>query len=137
MRKALKVKRSVKQKRNRKTYGQGRLAMKRSMKGLFVILAIVVSLVAVQSVCAETVEGKIDSITIRPPTIVVEDASEVLTEISGVRYNYLCNEYNICLEEGDVVSIEYYEYECSNGTIIFKACKITVDDVTVALRPCP
>ena len=110
--------------------------MKRSMKGLFVILAIVMSLVAVQSACAETVDGTIDAITIRPPTIVVEDTSEELTEISGVRYNYLCNEYSICLDVGDMVSVEYYEYECSNGTIILKACKITVGDATIALRPC-
>jgi len=105
--------------------------MKSSIKGLFVILAIVMSFVAVQSVCAETVEGTIDSISTRPPKIVVGE-----TEVSGVRYNYLCNQYAICLEVGDTVSIEYYEYECSDGTIILKACKITVDDATIALRPC-
>jgi len=109
--------------------------MKSTMKKLFVILAIVMSFVGVQSACGETVTGIIDSISIRPPTIVVGQTEQ--TEVSGVRYNYLCNQYNICLEVGDEVSIEYYEYECSNGTIIFKACKITVDDVTVALRPCP
>jgi hypothetical protein len=105
--------------------------MKRSIKGLVVILVIVMSFVAVQSVCAETVEGTIDSISIRPPKIVVGE-----TEVSGVRYNYLCNQYGICLEEGDVVSIDYYDFECSDGTILHKACKITVDEVTIALRDC-
>jgi hypothetical protein len=110
--------------------------MKRSIKGLIVILVIVMSFVVVQSVCAETVEGTIDEISIRPNKIVVKDTDNVLTEISGVRYNYLCNQYTICLDVGDTVSIEYYDYECSDGTILHKACKITVDDVTIALRDC-
>ena len=105
--------------------------MKRSIKGLIVILVIVMSFVAVQSVYAGTVTGPIDSISIRPPKIVIGE-----TEVSGVRYNYLCNQYNICLEEGDTVSIEYYEYECSDGTIILKACKIIVNDATIDLRDC-
>ena len=106
--------------------------MKRSIKGLIVILVIVMSFVAVQSVYAGAVTGKIDSISIRPPKIVIGE-----TEVSGVRYNYLCNQYNICLVEGDTVSIEYYEYECSDGTIILKACKISVnDDATIDLRDC-
>ena len=105
--------------------------MKSSIKGLFVILAIVMSFVLVQGVCAETVTGEIDSYSIRPPKIVIGE-----TEVSGVRYNYLCNQYNICLLEGDTVSIEYYEYECSDGTIILKACKIIVNDATIDLRDC-
>jgi hypothetical protein len=109
--------------------------MKRSIKGLVVILVIVMSFVAVQSVCAETVTGTIDEISTRPNKIVV-DVEGVLTEISGVRYKYLCNQYTICLDVGDLVSIDYYDYECSDGTILHKACKITVDDVTIALRPC-
>ena len=111
--------------------------MKSSMKTLFVILAIVMSFVAVQSVCAETVEGTIDSILTPPTKIVVGEGDDVLTEISVVGYNYLCNQYGICLEVGNKVSIEYYEYECSDGTIILKACEITVDGVTVELRTCP
>jgi hypothetical protein len=105
--------------------------MKSSIKAFFVILAIVVSFVAVQSVRAETVSGTIDSISTRPPKIVVDGI-----EVSGVRINYLANQYNIYLEVGDTVSIEYYEYECSDGSIILKACKITVNDATIDLRPC-
>ena len=105
--------------------------MKSAIKKMFVILAIVMSLITVQIACAETVTGIINSVSIRPPKIVIGE-----TEVSGVRYNYLCNQYTICLEEGDLVSVEYYEYECSDGTTINKACKITVDDATIVLREC-
>ena len=105
--------------------------MKITIKKLFLFLAIAMSLAAVQSVSAETVTGTIDSISIRPPTVVIGE-----TEVSAVRYNYLCNQYDICLEKGDLVTIEYYEYECSDGTTINKACKITVDDATINLRAC-
>ena len=109
--------------------------MKSSIKGLFVILAIVVSLVAVQSVCAAdtyTVEGTIDSISTKPNKIVVDG-----TEVSGVKFKYLCNQYTICLEVGDSVSIDYYEFECIDGTIKNMAYSITVGDVTVVLRTVP
>ena len=105
--------------------------MKSSTKTLLVLLAIVMCLVTVQSVCAETLTGTIDSISTRPPKIVVDGI-----EVSGVRINYLANQYNIVLELGDTVTVEYYEYECSDGTIILKACKITVNDATIQLRPC-
>ena len=109
--------------------------MKSTIRKLFFILAILMSFVAVQSACAETVTGTIDSITIRPPTIVIDDG----TEVSGVRINYLCNQYNICLIDmvGEEVTIEYYKYYCSDGTFILKACKITVGDATIELRSCP
>ena len=111
--------------------------MKSSIKGLVVILVIVMSFVFVQSVYAETVTGTIDEISTQPNKIVVkDDVDQVLTEISGVRYNYLCNQYDICLELGNQVSIEYYEYECSNGTTLLKACKISVGDATIKLRDC-
>jgi hypothetical protein len=98
--------------------------MKNSIKKLFTMLAIGMSFVAVQSVCAETLagtlEGTIDAITIRPPTITVDD-----TVVSAVKYNYLCNQYSICLDVGDWVSVDYYEWVCPDGTIVLKACKIT------------
>jgi len=94
-----------------------------------VILVIVMSFVAVQSVCAETVTGEINSISTKPSKIVVDG-----TEVSGVKFNYLCNQYTICLEEGNLVSIDYYEFECTDGTIKYMATSITVGDVTVQLR---
>lgn len=109
--------------------------MKSSIKGLFVILVIVMSFVVVQSVCAAeigTVTGEIDSISTQPNKIVVDG-----TEVSGVKFKYLCNQYTICLEEGDLVSIDYYEFECSDGSIKLMAYSITVGEVTVVLRTVP
>ena len=105
--------------------------MKSSIKGLFVILVIVMSFVAVQSVCAETVEGTIDSISTRPNKIVVDG-----TEVYGVMFNYLANKYNIALTANLDVSVEVYEYLCDDGTTKLKACEITVHGETVVLRPC-
>jgi len=107
--------------------------MKSSIKTMFVVLAIVMSFVAVQGVCAETitVSGTIDSISTRPNMIVVDG-----TEVYGVRFNYLTNQYNIDLQTGIDVSVDVYEYECSDGTTKLMACKIKVGDVTVDLRAC-
>lgn len=111
--------------------------MKSSIKVLFVILAIIVSIVAVQSVCAETVTGSVEGVitsisNTKPYKIEVEGL-----EISGVRYNFLCNQYNICLETGNTVIIDYYEFECPNDDIKLMAYSITVGDVTVKLREVP
>lgn len=105
--------------------------MKYHMKGVFVILAIVMSLVAIQNVCAETITGTIEDISTAPNVIVIDG-----TEIYGVRIDYLYNQYNIDLETGINVSVEYYEYECSSGLLVNKACMITVDDIAVTLRDC-
>jgi hypothetical protein len=89
----------------------------------------------VQSLCAAetgTVEGTIESISTKPNKVVVDG-----TEVSGVKFNYLCNQYTICLEVGDSVSIDYYEFECIDGTIKNMAYSITVGDVTVVLRNVP
>jgi len=110
--------------------------MKRSMKGFFVIMAIVMCLVAVQSVRAAvtfTVEGTIEEISTRPNMIVINDGGDVLIEVFGVRFNYLAK-YNIVLEIGDYVSIDVYEYLCCDGTTKLKAYSVTVGDVTVVLR---
>lgn len=106
--------------------------MKHSIKGLFVILFIVMSFFSVQSVFAETVEGDISSISTSPCIIEIDGV-----EVHGVKINYLAK-YEIYLEEGDEVSIEYYEYQRSDGTIINKACAIEVGDATIQLRDdCP
>jgi hypothetical protein len=105
--------------------------MKYFSKGLFVVLTVMMSLIVVQSACAQTVSGTITEISTQPNVIVVEG-----TQISGIRFNYLCNQYGICLEEGDEVSVEYFEYVCSDGSILFKACAITVNDATISLRTC-
>ena len=105
--------------------------MKHSMKGVLVILAIVMSLVAVQGVYAGTIDGTIESIETHPNVIVVDGI-----EIYGIRINYLYNQYNIDLETGTDVSVEYFEYICSSGELLNKACNITIGDVTVVFRDC-
>ena len=104
--------------------------MKKSVKSLVVALAIVMSLFTVQSAFAETVSGVVDSISYKPNVVVVGG-----TAVNGIKLNYLCNQYNICLEEVEgEVSIESDEYTCMDGTIKLMATKITVGDVTVDLR---
>ena len=107
--------------------------MKTSIKGLFVIMAIVMSFVAVQSVCAVetfTVEGTISEVSTRPNMIVVDG-----TEVYGVKINYLANQYNIDLQTGIDVSVDVYEYECPTyDTTKLMATSITVGAITVQLR---
>ena len=111
--------------------------MKRSIKGLFVILAIIMSLVAVQSVCAETVTGTITSIVTKTPeteNMIVLDED---INIYGVKYNYLCNQYDICLNINDEVTIEYYVLLRPNGKVKNMACSITVGgNDPIPLRDC-
>ena len=108
--------------------------MKHSVKTMIVALAIVMSFVVVQNVCAETfiVEGEIESISYKPKIVLVDG-----TEVYGVRINYLLNQYNIDLQVVDFVTIQLYENLCFDGTIKIKACEITVGDATIALRTCP
>jgi hypothetical protein len=113
--------------------------MKSSIKGLIVILVIVMSFVVVQSVCAEThfVEGTITEISTQPNMIIVNG-----TEVYGVRFNFLSNKHDIDLSVNQWVIVKVYEYECSDGTTMFKACEITVpvvdqeDSDPILLRPC-
>jgi len=108
--------------------------MKSSVRRMFVLLAIVVSLVAVQSVCGVetyTVTGTIDTISTKPNKIVVDG-----TEISGISFSRLAN-LGIKLEVDMEVSVDVYEFLCSNGTIKLMAYSITVDGDTVDLREVP
>ena len=105
--------------------------MSDAMKKVLVVLAVVMCFITVQNAFAETVEvsGVITEISTRPNMVSVDG-----TEVYGIKYNYLCNQYNICLEEGDIVTITAYEYTCSDGSIKLMATSITVGDVTVQLR---
>lgn len=108
--------------------------MKSTLKIMFLILTIVATFVTVQNVSAvETtdVTGTIESISYKPNMVVVDG-----TEIFGIKFNYLCNQYNICLEQDypDQVTISYYEFLCQDGTIKNMASTITVDDATIELR---
>ena len=117
--------------------------MKISVKGLFVILSIVMSLFVVQSVCAETVTGSvtgvIQSISTDPNMIVVlDEETDSETEVYGVKFDYLCNHYKTCIVTGDTVTIDYYEFYCrKDDTFKNMASSITVGDLTVVLREVP
>lgn len=96
--------------------------MKHSMKGVLVILAIVVSLVAVQGVYAGTITGEIDSYSFKPSIIVIDG-----TEIYGVNFNYLCNQLDYL--PGDIVTVVYEEWVCPNDPTltIYKATSVSIN----------
>ncbi len=112
--------------------------MKSTITKLFLILVIVMSFVAVQSVSAEPfVEGTIDEISTRPNMVVVDDGTDDGTEVYGVRFKYLSNQHNIVLYVDMYVYFEVYEYECPDGTTKLKACEIAVEkDEWIPLRDC-
>ena len=51
-------------------------------------------------------------------------------------FNYLEKKHDTVLTVNMDVSFKVFEYECSDGTIKLMACRIIVDDATIALRPC-
>ena len=51
-----------------------------------------------------------------------------------MKINYLINQYDIVLETGLVVSVDVYDFICSDGTTKYMATSITVGDITVKLR---
>ncbi|MEW6518600.1 MAG: hypothetical protein AB1461_04240 [Thermodesulfobacteriota bacterium] len=96
--------------------------MKNSIKKLMVMAAIGMSFVAVQSASAGEITGTIDEISTNPNVVVVDGM-----EIYGVKINALCNQDSICLEEGNTVTIEYYEQYCADlDEYIYKASSVTV-----------
>lgn len=105
--------------------------MSNLMKKLLAVLAVAVCFMTVQNVYADTLEvsGVLEEISTSPNMVVVDD-----TEVYGIKFNYLCNQYNICLEIGETVTLTAYEYTCSDGSVKLMATHITVGDVTVKLR---
>ncbi len=108
--------------------------MKNSIRTMFVVLAIVMSFVAVQAAQADMVTGTITAISTDPNMITVNN-----TDVYGIKFNYLENKHNIFLTVNTEVSVEVYEYYCPvYETTKLMACEITVgDNDKVALRPCP
>ena len=98
------------------------------------LLAVLFNLSVVQTPLAAeitTVNGTIQSISERPNMLVVDGI-----EVYGISFNRI-ESYNIFLDEGDIVSIEAYEFICSTGEVILRAATINVDDTTIALHPLP
>ena len=115
--------------------------MKTSIKGLFVIMAVVMSFVVIQSVCAETctytVEGEITAISTRPNVVTVYDGNGDLIDVYSVPFNSLSKHSGIDLSPEEDVSFEVYDYVCKSGETVVRACEITADGETVGLRDCP
>ena len=108
--------------------------MKNSIRTMFVVLAIVMSFVAVQAAQADTVAGTITAISTKPNMITVGE-----TDVYGIKFNNLENKHDIVLTVNMVVSVEVYEYYCPiYETTKLMACEITVgnDNDPVVLRPC-
>ena len=102
--------------------------MKSSIKGLFVILAIVMSFVAVQAVwaggpsCTTVVAGTVDEILVDEHTIVVGDDT-----VYGIPLPWVDIEINDQVVINAFVSLE--------GNIV--ACYLTINGTLIELRPFP
>jgi len=103
--------------------------MKSSMRRFFLLIALVMSVIVVQSAVAGTITGPIEDISTAPNTITVDG-----TVFNGIKINYLYNQYNIDLETGMEVALDYYEFYCSDGTVKNMVTDIAVGDATIHLR---
>lgn len=129
--------------------------MKSSMRTMFVVLAIVMSFVAVQAVWAGTIDPN-DTITVEgtvksfhdPTGIVLTNATvdgEVLEDedeevfVGGIGPLWFWEDKSPIPAFGDTVSIEAYELVLSEDATTLIACSITLkddegNDVTISLR---
>ena len=108
--------------------------MRCSTKGVSLIMAVLLCLIAVQAPLAaevSSVSGIIEEISTKPNMVVVNG-----TEVYGVSFNKL-EAYNIPLSEGVDATFDVYEYICSSGEVKLMAYSVTVGDVTVVLRAVP
>lgn len=104
-------------------------------KRVLLICAVIISVLTAGSVFAAdtfTVTGTVNQITSNPNMIVINDGG-VLTEIYGIKFNYLARRYGVVIETGMEVSVEAFEYLCHDGVTRLKAAGITVEDLTVDL----
>lgn len=79
-----------------------------------------------------TISGTVTDITTVPNMIAIDDGSTV-TEVYGIKFSYLENQYGIVIEIGTEVSVEAYENLCYDGTVRLKAASITVGDASIDL----
>ena len=100
--------------------------MKKSSGRIILVVTLVLSIFMATNAFADTIVGAISEITTKPNSITID--GEVFY---GIKINYLENQYNIVLEIGDEVSVDYYEFTCSNGIVKNMATSITIGDVTV------
>jgi hypothetical protein len=107
--------------------------MKISVSKIFVFLAIVLSLVAVQAVwagtCNLTVSGDITAIDYANKTITIGEDGTI---VSGVPFPYLANKLNIVLQVGDYVVLTASQCP-STGNL--SACTLSVNGGSVINLP--
>jgi hypothetical protein len=107
--------------------------MKSSMKKMLVLLAIVLSLAAVQAVwagtCNVTVSGDITAIDYANKTITI---GEDETIVSGIPFAYLATKLNIVLQVDDYVVLTASQCP-STGKLI--ACRLSVNGGSVINLP--
>ncbi|MGD9212501.1 MAG: hypothetical protein PVI90_17090 [Desulfobacteraceae bacterium] len=80
-----------------------------------------------------TVSGTVSEISTNPNIIVI-DEKDTLTEVYGIKFNYLKNQHDIAIEPGMDISVDAVESLCSDGTTILKAISITINDKTIELE---
>lgn len=100
--------------------------MKNSIRTMFVILAVLMSFVAVQAASADTVtvEGTITAISTTPNMITV-DTVDSDTDVYGVKFDYLYNQCDITLSVDMDVTVKAEEYYCAlNDITVLKAVSI-------------
>lgn len=103
------------------------------VKSLICVFVVFACLFSVSNAFAEdtyTISGTVTEITTFPNMIAIDDGDAV-TEVYGIRFGYLENQYNIVIEVGTEVTVEAYENLCYDGTVRLKATSITVDDATI------
>jgi hypothetical protein len=125
-----------------KTFNYRRITMKISIKRLFVLLAIVMSLVVVQSGWSQetyTVAGTVYSISTYDSVIQVDEGDGIITTVYCIPFTHLAKKHHIVLDVGDAVRIEVYDRNFSNKTTKFIAISLSAYNqygqwVTVQLR---
>jgi hypothetical protein len=103
--------------------------MKISIRKMLVLLAIVLSVISIQSVwasCDVSVIGVVTEITYDSNSIKVLDANG-LTTVYGIPLTYLANKGIVILG----AEVEITASECPNGTDKLSACTLSVNGVTI------
>lgn len=106
------------------------MKMVRSLFWVFVVFTCVFSINSAFAADTYTISGTVSEIGTFPNMIAI-DEGDVITEIYGIRFNYLERRYDIVIEVGTEVTVEAYEKVCYDGTTRLKATSITVGDATI------
>lgn len=114
----------------------------KSVKKILVLLAVVVSLVAVQTSqvqATETVVGVVYAVSVEDSLIQVDEGDGIITTVNCIPFNRLAKKSKIVLNVGDNVSIEAYDRSFSDGTTKLIAVSLSAENesgewVTVQLR---